>query len=99
MLNQLKLWVGEDTSRMWFGAFSMIVLLSIFAAVWSQEILFIGAPVLLLVVYVCLVDLRKIFYLLLVCIPLSMEYFLPNGLATDLPTEPLIVGLMLVYLF
>lgn len=99
MLNQLKVWVGEDTSRIWFGAFSMILLMSIFAAVWNEEFLFLGAPVLLLVVYVCLVDFRKIFYFLLFCIPLSMEFFLPNGLATDLPTEPLIVGLMLVYLF
>jgi len=56
-------------------------------------------PLGVLVAFVAVVDFRKIFYLLLICIPLSTEFYLPNGFATDLPTEPLIVGLTLVYIY
>lgn len=53
-------------------------------------------PAFLLVAYLTVVDFRKIFLLLMICIPLSTEVVLPNGFGTDLPTEPLIVGLLLV---
>ncbi len=52
-----------------------------------------------LLVYVSITDFRSIFFLLLACIPLSTEIELPNGFSTDLPTEPLIIGLMLIYWF
>ena len=52
-----------------------------------------------LLVYVCITDFKSIFFLLLACIPLSTEIELPNGFSTDLPTEPLIIGLMLIYWF
>jgi O-antigen ligase len=52
----------------------------------------------LIIAYLTVVDMRFIFYLLLACLPISTEYEFNNGLATDLPTEPLIVGLMFAYL-
>jgi len=59
----------------------------------------LALPLGVLVAFVAVVDFRKIFYLLLMCIPLSTEFYLPNGFATDLPTEPLIIGLTLVYIY
>lgn len=49
-----------------------------------------------LVVFIGVADYKKLFYLLLVCIPLSTEIALPNGFGTELPTEPLMIGLMLI---
>jgi O-antigen ligase len=52
---------------------------------------------LILLIYISITDFRSVYFLLLACIPLSVEIELPNGFSTDLPTEPLIVGLMLIY--
>jgi O-antigen ligase len=40
-------------------------------------------------IWLALVDFRKVFFLMLGCIPISTEVSLPGGLATDLPSEPL----------
>ncbi|MEM1319331.1 MAG: O-antigen ligase family protein [Bacteroidota bacterium] len=81
-----------------FRTLAIVTLLSLFAGIATELYVLAGIPVFLLLAYMCLVDFRKVFFLLLACIPLSTEIYLPNGLATDLPTEPLMVGLMLVYL-
>lgn len=54
-------------------------------------------PALALLIYLTIVDFRIVFFLLLACLPISTEIQLPNGFGTDLPTEPLMIGLMLVY--
>ena len=78
--------------------FGGIILASILLSLITEAYYLVGIPAFLLLVYVTIVDFRKIFYLLLISIPFSVEVYLPNGLGTDLPIEPLIVGLMLVYL-
>lgn len=86
-------------SNKWlFYGFGAMTLLSIFAAILVNFYYLAAFPALVLVVYFTMVDFRKLFFVLLACIPLSTEVSLPNGFGTDLPTEPLIVGLMGVYL-
>ncbi|MEL6866151.1 MAG: O-antigen ligase family protein [Bacteroidota bacterium] len=80
-----------------FKAFALITLLSLFIGIATDFYYLFAAPALVLLLYISVVDIRSIFYLLLVCIPLSNELYLPGGLATDLPTEPLMFGLMLLY--
>ena len=80
-----------------FSLFASLVLLSLFAGIASGQFFLIGLPAFLLLVFLTLVDFRKVFYLLLICIPLSSEVHLSNGFGTDLPTEPLMLGIMLVY--
>lgn len=75
-----------------------LVLLSIFSAAASGYYFLAGVPAVALIVYLAIVDFRPLYWLLIACIPLSTEILLPNGLGTDLPTEPLIVGLMLVFI-
>lgn len=81
-----------------FSLFASLLLLSLFAGIASGQLFLLGLPAFLLLVFLTLVDFRKVFYLLLICIPLSSEVHLPNGFGTDLPTEPLMVGIMLIYL-
>jgi O-antigen ligase len=81
-----------------FGIFAAVTVISALLAVGFQSPLVMGIPAVLLLVFVAITDYRSLFFLLLACIPISMEYQFPNGLGTDLPTEPLIVGLMLIYL-
>ncbi|MCB0579406.1 MAG: O-antigen ligase family protein [Phaeodactylibacter sp.] len=86
----------SDASFFLFRVFAAVLLLCLFAGVASELYFLAGIPAFLLVVYLTIVDFRKTFLLLLACIPLSTELILPNGLGTDLPTEPLMIGLMLV---
>lgn len=80
-----------------FKGFAIITLLSIFTGIAFDLYYLAGIPAFLILAYLTIVDFRKVFFLLLICIPLSTEFYFPNGLATDLPTEPLMIGLMMVY--
>ncbi|WP_373550496.1 O-antigen ligase family protein [Haliscomenobacter sp.] len=79
-----------------FWGLALITLLSIWAGVALNFIYLAGLPLLVLAIYWTMMDIRTIYFLLMACIPLSTEVVLPNGFGTDLPDEPLIVGLFLV---
>ncbi|MFN0015180.1 MAG: O-antigen ligase family protein [Saprospiraceae bacterium] len=55
-----------------------------------------GIPAVFLILWLTAVDFRRVFYLMLGCIPISVEMELPGGLSTDLPSEPLMWLLTLV---
>lgn len=78
--------------------FGGVILASIFIGLITEAYYLAGIPAFLLLIYLTVVDFKKVFFLLMISIPFSTEVFLPNGLSTDLPIEPLIVGLMLVYI-
>lgn len=80
-----------------FKGYSLVLVLSIMAAIYFASLVPLLLPVLLAFSFQLLVDYEKIYLLLFLCLPLSTEVFLTEHLATDLPTEPLIVGLMLLY--
>lgn len=80
-----------------FLALGGMVLLSLTLGIATEWYFLAALPALFMLVYLTIVDFRAVFFLLLACIPLSTEIQLPNGFGTDLPTEPLMVGLMLVY--
>ncbi len=88
----------DAQARNLFHIFGGVILASLFLGLLTEAYYLVGIPAFLLLVYLTVVDFKKVFYLLLISIPLSMEVYLPGGLGTDLPIEPLIVGLMLVYL-
>ncbi len=87
--------------RLLFWSFAGLTLLSFFAAAATNQYFLFGAPAALLLAYLCIVDFKKIYYLLWAFIPLSTEVFLPGGFATDLPDEPfmvLLAGVFLIFL-
>jgi len=88
-------------SQILFLVIGIIALAFIFAGVYlEQPLLFVG-PFTLLVAIVLFFDYQKIYYLLFLCLPISTEYYFPNGLGTDLPTEPLmwiLLGTFLLYI-
>jgi O-antigen ligase len=69
------------------GLFLLVTLGSILASVYFDAWWLALAPGGLLVIWLALVDLQKVFFLMMGCIPLSMEQALPGGFATDLPSE------------
>ena len=81
-----------------FWVFGCCTALAVWAAIGWEEILLAGIPFGLLLAYQTLVNYKTIYVLLFATIPLSTEVFFSDSLATDLPSEPLMVGLMLVYI-
>lgn len=99
MVSRLShIWESWDLTQKFFSLFVALTLLSVFFAISTELYFLAGLPVVLLMAYLVVVDFRLIFFFLLACIPLSTEVSLPNGFGTDLPTEPLMVGLMLIYI-
>lgn len=100
MLNKLPAisTISPDAYRL-FQFFGGISLIAIFSAIATEMYFLAGIPAFLLLAYLTIVDFRKIFFLLIFMLPLSIDVDLPGGFATDLPTEPLMVGLMVVYFF
>lgn len=86
----------DSLPQLFFLIFGAVLLLCLFVGIATEWYFLAGIPAFLLLAYLVIVDFHKAFLLLIACIPLSTEINLPSGLSTDLPTEPLIVGLMLV---
>lgn len=97
MPNKSSISVIQQQSQLLFKWFAGILLFSLLMGIAFEAYFLFALPAFMLLTFVTLVDFRKIFYLLLICLPISTEFYFPNGLATDLPTEPLMVGLMGVY--
>lgn len=91
LLNKL----GKDQL---LSLYAIAVVLSILIAVATEFYFAAAIPFALLLVYVSIHNFKAVFYLLAFCLPLSAEVDLPGGIGTDLPSEPLMVGLTLIYL-
>ena len=81
-----------------FKVFAAITVISLMAAVALQSVIPVAIPAALLLFYVAIIDFRYIFFILIASIPLSVEYQLTDSFGTDLPTEPLMIGLMGIYI-
>lgn len=86
----------KSLNETFFWGFSAIVLLSVFGAILMDLPLLMGIPVVVLGVFLVIVDFKQVYWLLLAFVPLSIEFEI-GSFGTDLPTEPLIVGLMLLF--
>lgn len=68
--------------------------------IYFEQFWILGLPIVLAVVTIALFKLDWLFMLITLLTPLSIAFEdLPGGLGLSLPTEPLIFGLMLVFLF
>ena len=74
-------------------AYAAVVLLCLGAGIGSGHYWIAGLPILIWALWQAVVDFRPFFWLLLIMIPLGTEIELPGGFGTDLPTEPIAVGL------
>lgn len=86
----------------WLFITSSIIVLASVLGYWVSG----GNPrvilpaVALLTVMMTLIGFKQLYWLLLFCLPLSIEYEVGRtGFATDLPTEPLMILLMMASIF
>lgn len=82
-----------------FYSYGLLVVFSIlFSYIFQLKVLLV-IPAVFPLVYLAISDFKKIYFSLLFLIPLSFEFQVTDSLGTDLPTEPLMVGLMLTLVF
>lgn len=79
-----------------FAAFASVSLASfLLAHILALKFLFF-VPIALLLGLLAIMDFRSIYYMLFFTLPLSTEFDVGGGFGTDLPSEPFMVGLMLI---
>lgn len=79
-----------------FATLGIITIASVLIAFQLELTYLMLIPVAVLIAYLGILNFRLLYYLLLFCIPISMEYNFSSSLGTDLPDEPLMIGLMLL---
>lgn len=94
----LKLEGIEQSSSVIYCLYAALIVLGVAGYAATNSPFPLLLPAAFLIVYLAFLDFRKLYFLLLICIPFSTEVYFPGGIGTDLPSEPLIVGLMLVYI-
>ncbi|MEY3321390.1 MAG: hypothetical protein RLZZ417_973 [Bacteroidota bacterium] len=97
MINKGLTIFHEKTSvsqRNLFLCFAFIFSTSWFISILENQWLWLLPIPVSLIIFFSIIDFKIVFYLLLFFIPLSTEITFDNGFGTDLPTEPLIIGLM-----
>lgn len=94
MTEMLKSWSKASMEQKLIAGLGVLIVCCTMAALYLEEYAILGIPAVVLLAFVAIVDVKKIFWLLLFCIPISMEVPISTNLATDLPTEPLTVLMM-----
>lgn len=83
---------------LFFAGFTLISILCISFAWIFESYFLLAVPAGVLIAGLGFVDIRKLFYFFVFCIPFSIEFDVSQTLRTDLPTEPLLAGLMVLTL-
>jgi O-antigen ligase len=97
MNNTQNLSLSTDPKFKLFYYFAAFVLICIAAAVCFELWYLAFLPILPLGLLLTVLDYKKIYLFLWAAVPISTEITLPNGLGTDLPVEPIIIGLLGIY--
>lgn len=97
MKDSIKTTFFQNQTKSIMTVFCLVLALSILMSIATELYFLVGIPLGLLVVYIAILDFRKLFWLLMVSIPLATEVAVTGNLALDLPDEPLMMGLMGIY--
>ena len=82
-----------------FAFLGALTIISVLAAFGTGMHYLALIPLGVMLIYTGIINFKILYYMLLVAIPLSMEYNFSGSLATDLPDEPMMIGLMAVTFF
>lgn len=94
----LKNFIQKYSNIVFFGYGLIILIALVLGLIFNQWAIFL-IPVVLLFIAIGFYDFRWLYFLLILVMPLSVEVSLPGGFSTDLPTEPIVIGLMLIFVF
>jgi len=91
----------ESSKKIWFYVISLFFVLANAVLLYNERFELLGFPVLILLAYLALFKLDVLYYIVIFLVPLSInldDMGVDLGVGIALPTEPLIVGMMLVFI-
>ncbi|MGA1543802.1 MAG: O-antigen ligase family protein [Saprospiraceae bacterium] len=92
-MNRLKnIILVVNKLHLYLGIVALAILISILTSNWYILLI----PMVILLGGISITQPKWIFYLLLLSLPISTEISFSNGLGTDLPSEPLMIGLCII---
>lgn len=80
-------------SQGFFVLLSLLMLVSLFGAIYFDVIYLAFLPFGIAIALLSLADISKLYYLLILVIPVTIEFYLPSGLGIDLPGEIILIAL------
>ena len=82
-----------------YYTYGIVSVLSLLMAFYFEEKVLLALPLLIPIGIWAVLNFKRLYFFLLALIPLSIEFDVTESLATDLPTEPLMAGFLLIALF
>lgn len=80
-------------AKSWYYGLAAVVALAVALSLVFEQALWLLVPAGALFTIWALYDTRAVFFLFFLILPFSVETHLPGGFGTDLPTEPIMIGL------
>ena len=97
-LLRIKSLFSENKSFSFFLVFCCLSAISVLSGILLGSIALILSPLAFLLVILLIHNYAIVFYIQFITLVLSIEYELPNGFGTDMPSEPLMLILMVTTL-
>ena len=91
----------ESSKKIWFYVISSFFVLANAVLLYNERFELLGFPVIILLAYLALFKLDVLYYIVIFLVPLSInldDMGVDLGVGVALPTEPLIVGMMLLFI-
>lgn len=87
---------NSTVQQMIFIGLVAIIGFSITTALYYDTLALLGLPLVPIVLFISIVDFKKVYYLLYAAVPVSIAVEVGGGFSTDLPSEPIMIGLSFV---
>lgn len=91
----------DSAKKIWFYLISLFFIIANGVLLYNERFEFIAFPILALLVYLAIFKLDVVYYIVIFLVPISINLLdlgVDLGIGIALPTEPLIVGMMLVFI-
>ena len=91
----------DSSKKIWFYVISLFFVLANSVLLYNERFELLGFPVVILLAYLALFKLDVLYYIVVFLVPLSInldDIGVDLGVGIALPTEPLIVGMMLIFI-
>lgn len=91
----------DSSKKIWFYVISLFFVLANAVLLYNERFELLGFPVVILLAYLALFKLDVLYYIVVFLVPLSInldDIGVDLGVGIALPTEPLIVGMMLIFI-
>ncbi len=91
----------DSAKKIWFYIISLFFITANSVLLYNERFELIGFPILALLIYLAIFKLDVLYYIVIFLVPISInldDLGVDLGVGIALPTEPLIVGMMLIFI-